>query len=87
MPGNVDAVEDDGAGIGAQQQVEMLEQDGLAAAAGADDGGDFAGGKIEGDAVEHLLAAEAAVQIAHFDRVGGAGRVASLRDGRRVRLI
>ena len=52
----------------------MLEQDGLAGAAGADDGRDLAGGEIEGDAVEHLLAAEAAAKIAHFDRVAGARR-------------
>ena len=57
----------------------MLQQDGLARSAGADDGRDLARWKIEGDAVEHLLMAEAAAKIPHFDCIPGAGRVAHRR--------
>ena len=60
----------------------MLEQNGLAGAAGADDGRDLASREIERDAVEHLLLAEALAQLAHFDRIaGGGGRLARLRTG------
>ena len=56
----------------------MLEQNGLARSAGADDRRDLAGGKVERNAVEDLLAAEAAAKIAHFDCITGAWRVAEV---------
>src|SRR5208282_4945407 len=59
------------------QQIEMLEQNGLARSAGADDRRDLAGGKVQRNAVEDLLAAEAAAKIAHFDCITGARRVAN----------
>ena len=59
----------------------MFEQNGLAGAAGADDGRDLAGREIEGDAVKHLLLAKALVQVAHFDCVVGADGLASLCTG------
>ena len=55
----------------------MLEQDGFAASARADDGGDAAARASEIDAIQHLLAAEAAAQVAHAD-CGAIGRGVSV---------
>ena len=45
----------------------MLQQDGLAASAGADDRGDAAARTIKINAIENLLAAKAPAQLAHAD--------------------
>jgi hypothetical protein len=66
--GNVNAVDHDSARVGAQQQVQMLEQHGLAASTGAHDGRNAATQEIKIDAAQDLLRAEAMAQLAHLDR-------------------
>src|SRR5271166_6321592 len=78
-PRNLDLVDRYRARVWPQQQVKMLQQDGLARSARAHDGRYLARWKVEGDAVEHLLTAEAAAKIPHFDCVPCAGRVTNRR--------
>ena len=52
--GDIDAVDDDGAGVGAVECADNLQQGGLAGSAGADDADHLATVDVEVDAFEHL---------------------------------
>src|SRR5262245_52463784 len=69
---HVAAVEQDLAGIGAQESVEQVEDRGLAGAVRADNAEDGARGDIEAHVLHRLEAAEALGQAAHRQQKSGA---------------
>lgn len=64
---DVDLTHADLPAAGLLQQVEAAQQGGLARTAGADDRQHLAGGDVQVDALEHLLAIEGFSQVAHGD--------------------
>ena len=65
--GNIFSVHQHAAAIRQKQSVEMLEQDGLAGTAAADDRRDFTGFEVQIDAFENRLATEGLVQVNYFN--------------------
>ncbi len=62
------AVDRDRAGIIGLEQVHAAQHGGLAAARSADDADHLAARNVEIDAAQHLVLAEALVQVAHLDQ-------------------
>src|SRR5207247_7093186 len=90
QPRDLLVVHQHAAGVGPQQADEMLEEDGLAAAAAPDDHGDRARRDLEVDAPQHGLPAEALGQSLDLDHrlasPTAAARKATLTGSPRRRL-
>src|SRR5690606_10739366 len=65
--GELGAVEDDRAGVGADQPRDLVEDGGLAGAVGADQPDDLALGDVEGHVVGRHQATESLAQAAHLE--------------------
>ena len=63
--GDVHAIDENMPPVRQKERVEMLEENGLAAAAGADDGRDLSRNEFHVHSLEHLLVPEALVKINH----------------------
>ncbi len=64
---DLDLADADAAAVRGFQEVQAAQQRGLARAAGADDGDDFASGDIQIDTLEYALALEGFAQVANGD--------------------
>src|SRR4029079_19377031 len=67
QPRDVAALEQDGAGVGAQMAGDQVEQRGLAGAVGPDDGGDLALGHAHAGVVDGQEAVEGFAQAADLE--------------------